>query len=176
MTEEGAYLVLARSGNIYASGLLLITSLALDVQEEADAGRLRVNVRDSTSGDFLAKVHVKAIGSESGRFVPGETDLRGVFIADGLRGKATAIARGEGDRYAFFRGETWLGPSPDVSEAEEEAGERQLRQMDRGAYLENLGARNAQQQAIRTDELRALYRKGKGLGGRGGGMRAGSAR
>lgn len=176
VSEEGAYLVLARSGNIYASGLLLITPLALDVQEEADAGRLRVNVRESKSGDFLAKVHVKVIGSGSGRFVSGETDLRGVFIADGLRGTATAIARGEGDRYAFFRGETWLGPPAEVPETDVEAAERQRRQITRGAYLENLGARNVQQQEMRTKELRALYEKGKGLGGIGGGMAAGSAR
>jgi tetratricopeptide (TPR) repeat protein len=175
IAEEGAYLVLARSGNIYASGLLLITPLVLEVQEEADAGRLRVNVRNSKSGDFMAKVHVKVIGSQSGRFVSGETDLRGVFIADGLQGKATAIARGEGDRYAFFRGETWLGPSPEVSEEEVEAARRGVQRMGRGEYLENVGTRNAEQQAARSRELRALYEKGQGYAGAKGGIQAGSA-
>jgi putative ABC transport system permease protein len=38
-----------------------------------------------------------------------ETDLRGIYIADNLRGKATVIAREGDSRYAFFRGATWLG-------------------------------------------------------------------
>ncbi|NQT83634.1 hypothetical protein HQ563_11455, partial [bacterium] len=41
-------------------------------------------------------------------FVSGETDLRGIFVADGIRGMAAAIARDENRRYAFHRGATFL--------------------------------------------------------------------
>ena len=56
-----------------------------------------------------AGVHVKAIGSADTTFSGGETDLRGIFVADALRGKVTAIARDAESRYAFYRGDTWLG-------------------------------------------------------------------
>jgi len=160
VAEEGAYLVLARSGGIYASGLLLVTPLAADAQEDAVAGRLRLNVRDTTTGEFLAKVHVKAIGSASGEFVSGETDLRGVFIADGIRGKATAIVRGEGDRYAFYRGETWLGPPAEAPAEDAERLKKELRALSRESYLENVDALNVGQQEMRSQQLRHLYQQG----------------
>ena len=179
VTEKGAYLVLARSGGLYASGLLLVTPLAIDAQEEAPAGRLRVNVRDTTArgktGQFVSKVHVKAIGSESGRFVSGETDLRGVFIADGLRGKATAIVRGEGDTYAFYRGDTWLGPPLEAPKAEAATAGKALKSLSRASYLENVGAMNYQQQAVRSQQLRDLYQQGQVLGGAAGGIKVQSA-
>jgi len=173
--EEGAYLVLARSDGMYASGLLLVTPLAVDAQEDAQAGRVRVNVRDTKTGEYASKVHVKVIGSESGQFVSGETDLRGVFIADAIRGQATAIVRGEGDRYAFYRGETWLGPPPEAAQAEAEAAEKRAQQLSRGSYLENVSAVNVGQQAVRSQELRDLYQQGKGYVGAAGGIQAGWA-
>ena len=108
LAEEGAYLVIVRGDDLFASGLVLITPLKIEVQED-ESGRLRVNLQDEVKGLRPAGVHVKAVGSDDGNFKSGETDLRGVFVADGLRGKATVIAR-EGDaRYAFHRGERWLG-------------------------------------------------------------------
>jgi hypothetical protein len=55
---------------------------------------------------------VKAIGSGDTAFKSGQTDLRGIFIADGLRGMATVIARVGESRYAFYRGQTWIGAPP----------------------------------------------------------------
>ena len=43
------------------------------------------------------------IGSRNEDFVSGETDLRGVFVADGIRGAATVIAQAGPARYAFYR-------------------------------------------------------------------------
>ena len=117
LQEEGAYLVIARGDDLFASGLVLITPLEIEVQEDA-SGRLRVNLKDTVKGIRPANVHVKAVGSSDGRFKSGETDLRGVFVADGLNGKATVIAKAGDARYAFHRGEKWLGqrqthrPSP----------------------------------------------------------------
>ena len=108
LTEEGAYLVICRGDNLFTSGLILITPLEIEVQEGTVSGRVRVNVRDTVAGKYQSKVHVKAVGSATGRFISGETDLRGIFIADGLRGTATVIARDDENRYAFHRGTAWL--------------------------------------------------------------------
>ena len=86
LTKEGAYLTMIRGENLYASGIVLVTPLEIEVLEEAAAGRIRVTVRDARSKEFLPKVQVKVVGSDAPQFVSGETDLRGVFIADGLRG------------------------------------------------------------------------------------------
>jgi hypothetical protein len=66
-------------------------------------------VRNTVTGNYQSKVHVKVVGSTDGRFISGETDLRGVFIADDVRGKVTIIARDAANRYAFYCGEQWLG-------------------------------------------------------------------
>lgn len=108
LKEEGAYLVIARGDDLFASGLVLITPLQIEVQEDT-SGRLRVNLTDTVKGIRPANVHVKAVGSSDGRFKSGETDLRGVFVADGLNGKATVIAKAGDARYAFHRGEKFLG-------------------------------------------------------------------
>ena len=89
--------------------MVLITPLKIEVQEDPASGRVRANVLDTAKGGYRPEVHVKAIGSADSEFRSGETDLRGLFIADNLRGKATVIAREGDSRYAFFRGSTWLG-------------------------------------------------------------------
>ena len=43
---EGAYLVICRGDDLFSSGLVLITPLDIEVQEDAVSGRVRVNVRD----------------------------------------------------------------------------------------------------------------------------------
>ena len=73
---------------------------------------MRATVKDAVEEKFLADVHVKVIGSGNAAFQSGETDLRGVFIADGISGTTTVIAQREDDRYAFHRGEEYLGPQP----------------------------------------------------------------
>src|SRR5262249_59425326 len=52
--------------------------------------------------------------SDNPQFISGETDLRGVFTAEGLRGMVTAVARKGDAQYAFYRGTTYLGPPPAV--------------------------------------------------------------
>jgi len=55
---------------------------------------------------------VRVIGSGNSEFVAGDTDLRGVFVAQSIQGTSTVIAQADGDRYAFFRGTIALGPPP----------------------------------------------------------------
>jgi len=109
LKDEAAYLVICRGDDLFASGMILITPLKIEVQEDVASGRVRANVLDTARGGYRPEVHVKAIGSADKEFRGGETDLRGLFIADDLHGKATVIAREGESRYAFFRGETWLG-------------------------------------------------------------------
>ncbi len=112
LEKEGAYLVMIRGENLYASGIVLVSPLALEVLEEADAGRVRVTVRDAKTKDPVRKVSVKVIGSENPTFLSGQTDLRGVYVAEGVRGQVTAVARRDTAQYAFYRGTTRVGPRP----------------------------------------------------------------
>ena len=109
LAKEGAYLTMIRGDNLYSSGIVLVTPLEMEVLEEAAVGRARIVVRDAHTKEFLSKVQIKVIGSDTPQFVSGETDLRGVFIAEGLRGLVTAVARKGTAQYAFHRGQTYLG-------------------------------------------------------------------
>ena len=116
LKEEGAYLVVCRGDNLYTSGLVLVSPLTLAVQEDETSGRVRVTVKDTTEDSFLDDVDVKVIGAGNSSFQSGETDLRGLFVADDVKGNSTVIAMADNDRYAFFRGEKalqgWRAQSP----------------------------------------------------------------
>lgn len=139
LTEEGAYLVICRGDNLFASGLVLITPLEIEVQEDAASGRVRVNLTNAVDAVRPAEVHVKVIGSASGTFESGETDLRGIFVADGVSGTVTAIARDADARYAFYRGETWIG-APQAPQA----GQQIMQQRKAPAVDYNMNLRQQQ--------------------------------
>ena len=46
LNEEGAYLVVCRGDNLHASGLVLVTPLAVEVQADAVSGQVRTTVKD----------------------------------------------------------------------------------------------------------------------------------
>ncbi len=96
---------------------MLVTPLAVEVQEDAPQGRVRVTVKNVVDDEYISEVHVKVIGTRNSEFISGETDLRGVFVADGIQGRSTVIAQVDQSRYAFFRGETELGPPPTAPNA-----------------------------------------------------------
>ena len=52
--EEGAYLVVCRGDDLHASGLVLVTPLAVEVQEDAASGRVRTTVKDATTDQLPA--------------------------------------------------------------------------------------------------------------------------
>lgn len=156
ITEDGAYLVTCRGGKLFASGLILITPLAIEVQEGAVSGRVRVVVRDAVTGKYLPRVHVKAVGSADGRFVSGETDFRGIFIADGLHGATTVIARGGMNRYAFHRSNLWLGAP--ASESESRLSPKAA--TDYRLYLERKNQEIQAANLERFDRLRREPRRG----------------
>jgi hypothetical protein len=123
LRREGAYLVICRGDDLFTSSLVLITPLRIQIQEDPESGRVRVNVVDTEGDRYAAGVHVKVIGSENERFVSGETDLRGIFIADGINGVPTVIARDRMSRYAFYRGIRWIGRPEMIYAEPEEDGE-----------------------------------------------------
>jgi uncharacterized protein YfaS (alpha-2-macroglobulin family)/TolA-binding protein len=104
LTKEGAYLVVCRGDDLHASGLVLVSPLAMEVAEDRAAGVVRCIVRDATADRYAPRVQVRVIGSGNQDFVGGATDLRGVFVAEHIRGSVTVIAELEPARYAFYRG------------------------------------------------------------------------
>jgi len=100
--QEGAYLVVCRGEDLHTSGLVLVTPLAVEVQEDVASGRVRTTVKDAITGRYLNDVQVKVIGTRNGEFISGATDLRGVFVADGIKGTSTVIARAEPGGQAFL--------------------------------------------------------------------------
>jgi hypothetical protein len=179
LTAEGAYLVVCRGEDLHASGLVLITPLAVEVQEEVASGRLRTTVKDSASGRYVSDVHVKVIGTGNAEFVSGATDLRGVFVADGIRGRSTVIAQADPARYAFFRGQTELNLKPQEVTATPAPAE-QAKPASAGAVplepgkaaakvpaslslerqlLEGIESTNRALQGKQVDELKSLYKR-----------------
>ena len=155
LKEEGAYLVICRGDDLFTSGLVLITPLTMEVQENAHSGRVRVNVRDTVDDTYRAEVHVKAIGSANEQFRSGETDLRGIYIADNIRGEATVIARDAEARYAFYRGETWLGAPKEQPQPRQPKSEQQGKPTD---YQYNLRQQNRQMQQMNINQFEKMRR------------------
>jgi alpha-2-macroglobulin len=68
-----------------------------------ESGRVRIALRDARTGRGVPGAQVKVIGSRSPAAQVGETDLRGVFIADAVDGRLTVVARSGTARYAIYR-------------------------------------------------------------------------
>ena len=160
LKDEAAYLVICRGDDLFTSGMVLITPLKIEAQEDSASGRVRANVLDTAKGGARPEVHVKVIGSADPDFKSGETDLRGLFIADKVRGKSTVIAREGESRYAFFRGDTWLGaPLNAPASAGRPAVQAQL--ID---YQGNLNLQNVQIQEANSGRLNEQRRQAPAKG------------
>lgn len=153
LKDEAAYLVICRGDDLFTSAVVLITPLKIEVQEDAVSGRLRANVIDTVQGQYVPEVHVKAIGSADTVFRSGQTDLRGIFVADGLRGTATVIARVGQSRYAFYRGQAWLGAPAERPTTPEAAPAAPA------DYLQNLQGRNVDVQRANREVFEKFRRQ-----------------
>ncbi|MEO1997716.1 MAG: tetratricopeptide repeat protein, partial [Planctomycetaceae bacterium] len=161
LKDEGAYLVVCRGANLYASGLVLVSPLALEVQEDRTSGRVRVTVKDTVAERYADDVHVKVIGSSDDAFTDGETDLRGIFVADAIQGTSTIIAKSDQNRYAFYRGKITLGkpPAPDASTADRPNAPKPAPSKVKGGkgdLLKNLIEFNGGINTIQRDNYRQL--------------------
>ena len=129
----------------------------------AEGQRVRVNLVDRVKNTRPEGVHVKVVGSVSQRFISGETDLRGVFVADGIQGKVTVIARDKKDGYAFYRGETWLGqhipvPPPDTLPAPQPSTTVPSRKTQESDFRYNIEEFNRSIQEENEKKLRTQMR------------------
>ncbi len=152
---------MARGDNLYASGIVLVTPLEMEVLEEADSGRVRVTVLDARTKDPVPKVQVKVIGSAEQGFHSGETDLRGVFVAEGVQGEVTAVARQEA-RYAFHRGTTYVGQPPAQEEAAKQAAPAATPKApaEEKSLESNVKALNSLNRAQQIDRLQQRFQQG----------------
>jgi tetratricopeptide (TPR) repeat protein len=151
LPDAGAYLVICRGGDLHASGLVLVSNIALDVKENAESGQLRVQATEHGSNRFLRNVDVRVIGALNADFVSGRTDPRGLFVAEGLSGNATVIARSGERQYAFYRG---TAPLAVAQNAERPRGQT----AGKTDYLSNLGVMNDAAQSERGRNLDAEIR------------------
>ena len=98
--KVGAYLVLVRASEAFASGLALITPLTMEVQELH--GAARATVLEGKERKAAASVYTKC--SDGYSFTSGKTDLRGaVTLAADSGERVTLVARRGEDEYAFYR-------------------------------------------------------------------------
>ncbi|MCK6512789.1 tetratricopeptide repeat protein [Myxococcota bacterium] len=108
LTRLGAYLLVLKSKDREVSGIVLRSSLHLDVQQDPSDGRVTLHLQKDTSLAPVPKALTRVVGSTDGQIRSGRTDLRGIYTVEGVRGLATIIAQ-YGDEYAFFRGKQFLG-------------------------------------------------------------------
>ncbi|MEQ8766177.1 MAG: tetratricopeptide repeat protein [Planctomycetota bacterium] len=149
LEEAGAYLVIVRAGDEQASGLVLVSPLDIEVSEDSVSGRVRVVAQNRVTGRLERDVDVKVIGSGNSGFVSGQTDPRGLFVADGIVGRATVIVRAGSDHYAFHRGER------DLAQSQNNRGERPADAEGEPSYFRNIFRENEKRQ----QERRALLRR-----------------
>ena len=110
----------------------------------------------------MRDVDVRVIGSGNSEFISGETDPRGLFLADGIAGRSTVIARLASDQYAFYSGAEVLG-----AENEQRRGRTQIdggSNLDQDAYLRNIYKMNEAQIQQRGQRLeKEIQRERKGV-------------
>jgi alpha-2-macroglobulin len=137
------------------------------VQEEAVSGRVRTTVKDEAKGQYLRDVHVKVIGNRNDDFVSGATDLRGVFVADGIKGNSTVIAEVEPSRYAFFRGQTNLTTDEEPMKAAEGTTNMSAKACKTSpspaakledSLLQNVKGSNKANQTKQVEQLQEMYK------------------
>ena len=160
LRKPGAYLVICRGDELHTSGLALVSDIELEVREDPTSGRLRIQARDQSSHKFVRDVDVRVVGSAGGDFLSGKTDPRGLYIADGVLGLSTVIARYEREHYAFFRGEQALGQPQQDKQKDLKFQNKQLEAQD---YFDNVirfNDSNVQQRAQRLQENIDASRKG----------------
>jgi alpha-2-macroglobulin len=162
LAKEGAYLVMIRGENLYTSGIVLVSPLELEVLEEPEAGRVRVTVRDAKTKAPVPKVNVKVIGSNNPLFLSGQSDLRGVFVAEGVNGQVTAVARRDTTQYAFYRGTQLVGAPPESSRPAPPGAKMpgQSEASDLGKNVKDLNYSNSSQQLDRLEKRYQNTRSG----------------
>ncbi|MGM0486920.1 MAG: tetratricopeptide repeat protein [Planctomycetota bacterium] len=164
LKDEGAYLIICRGDHLFCSGLVLVTSLKIEVQQDITSGRVRVNVLDAVDESYVPEVHVKAIGSRNEAFRSGETDLRGIFVAEDIQGEVTVIARADKKQYAFFRGDKELLPRPGEQAQAQQRPRQEEAEKQSPDFRKNLRRQNKEMQMEQSEQYDRMRRqKQKGV-------------
>ena len=157
LPEAGAYLVMARGGDQHASALILVSDLEVQVQDYAN-GQVRVQAFNAKTGKYLHDVDVRALGTSNGRIQVGKTDRRGLYVTDGVQGKATIIARLDRKHYAFHMG------TKELREPRQTEGAPSTGQGGAEFYLQNVYGQNDAGIQERNKNLdREIQRTRKGV-------------
>jgi hypothetical protein len=99
LSKKGVYLVVARSGAIVTSSLVIVSDLSMSVQVVGD--RVRVYAVDKKTGQPMKDVFVKIADGKQIK-AQGFTDARGVFEGRGISGAVMVVAEMEGN-FALYR-------------------------------------------------------------------------
>ncbi|MFH1745786.1 MAG: outer membrane protein assembly factor BamD, partial [Planctomycetota bacterium] len=157
----GAYLVICRGDELFSSGLVLVTPLAIEVREDLPAHRARISVVDAITRRGLSDVHMKVIGTRMQRFVAGDSDLRGVFVAEDVQGYPTAVARDAAGHFAFHRspGAVLAMLERDEPADEKPQEEQELSREKKTDYRFNLSSDNTQIQLGNEAKLKEMFKQ-----------------
>ena len=147
--ETGAYLAMARAEGLFASGLVLVTDLALLVNEDTGLGQVRAQVTRDGAKAFVEGADIRVVGSGDGAFQAGKTDKRGLFVSRGVVGQATVIARFGEREYAFHRGEVTHGATPTEKRKSQDKAPS-----PEPSFFSNVLGGNAIEQSSRGQQLR----------------------
>jgi tetratricopeptide (TPR) repeat protein len=146
--EVGAYLVLARSQEAFASGLALVTPLTMETMVYPDG--IRVMVLDGNERSPAREVYVKV--SDGTHFHSGKTDLRGALTLNTRGSELTVVARRNDNEYAFHRAQRT--DNPDI-----QGFSNSLGNLDQVAYDEGIQATNILVQQQASQQLRNFYQR-----------------
>ncbi len=104
LNKEGAYLVVCRGEDLYASGLLLISPVEIESRFDPATGQVRVFVKDAESGKYVSDAQVKVMprAAPAQGNATGTTDLRGVFVGRCPASATTIVVQAGSGRYAYF--------------------------------------------------------------------------
>ncbi|MCH2100671.1 MAG: tetratricopeptide repeat protein [Planctomycetes bacterium] len=162
--RPGAYLVICRGDELHTSGLVLVSDIELEIEEDRRAGRLRIQALDRKEESFARDVDVRVVGSESEAFVNGRTDPRGLFVAEGVIGSPTVIARRGEDHYAFYRAAPDLSPMAPLAPPTPAPPSQSIQQLESGDYLDNVFRFNIENQRGRQESwTKNILRERKGV-------------
>jgi alpha-2-macroglobulin len=153
MKQEGAYLVICRGDSQMTSALVLITTLDMEINEDTEFGNVRVQVRDTVRGSYVADADIATYDS-TGTAEPqkGRTDPRGAFSASDIQGYATIVVKLGDTRYAYHRSPAPLRRTQIVKTPVPNAAPAQpaQKQMSKGDYLNNVRELNFSNSSLNT--------------------------
>jgi alpha-2-macroglobulin len=127
LKQEGAYLIVCRGEELYASGLMLISPLEIETHFDPATKLVQVFVKDAASGKYVGDAQVRITqygGGQPPSMLTGPTDLRGEFAGPSSAPSATIVVRSPAGGYAFATAKTAQPEALRVAEQGRPSGEQ----------------------------------------------------